>query len=200
MVGRSWTFNVFTHKKQTTQTICLCVTYYLFSLFVFSSSFLLKRIYAYITGGQHQVYFVLSVSICCIIVGQEQKKHSTPKKKMSTSETKYFHTSLESSRPCKTGPGHMFGRAQGASSVQILVDLGVRMKNFHTRYKFFHRSRKGMKHFKTSKEIIGAKHFHTYFGFHSYISLLVWKLFITFGTVYLTGTVWPVKNKNTVCV
>ena len=44
---------------------------------------------------------------------------------------------------------------------------------------------KEAKYFHTRVGIIGAKYFPTYVGFiASYISILVWKLFIHFGTVY----------------
>ena len=47
-------------------------------------------------------------------------------------------------------------------------------KYFHSRVEIL-----GAKYFHSRVEIMGAKNFH----FHKYISLLVWKLFIPFGTV-----------------
>ena len=48
----------------------------------------------------------------------------------------------------------------------------TKTKYFHTRDKLFHSFRKGMKHFHTSKEIIGAKHLYTYLTFT--VTFLFW--------------------------
>ena len=137
----------------------------------------------------------------------ENEKFRHQRWKMSTPETKHVHTwdeifprqfgkfSSMKDRACLVEPSRHLPyisrelKSQGSKAAVVSSSFSPHQKlNISTpETKYFH-TRKGMIHFQT----IGNNRSETWlsghlFGFRSYISFLVWKLFITFGTVCRPG-------------
>ena len=125
----------------------------------------------------------------------ENNKFPHQRPRISTPETKYFHASLETFRPCWAGPcvgrgvKTLCSRSEGCKSRRVCGSFLFLFLSYNRNKTFPHQRIKISTPEKRNNRSIT---FPYLFGFHCYIYLLVWKWFSTFGTVCIDS----IKENN----